>query len=693
MIRALAGYENVGPVVEEDVGKIACRFLSQTLRGFSIFRDRKIYQADFSRGRAMGNAGKFVALAMFALLVFQLKRSISLTVTIKVTAFFAYAAILPLLVIVSLSDRYLQQVELKIVEDAQKQAKKIIERLDEEYSLYLRIQAEKLDDLLERRFSSDADILEKPSVLKALDEEIYRLYQHNEIIIVDKEGRDFMQGFSPRFIMNRSLLRHTGRDATQILTADSYRSSIDLPLLAFNLASDMYTRRRRIEYFGVGDIDLGVFYKLLFPGRTDRRKMAFAAIFWKQSRLHENFIHNHPGSNNASNRTFRLAVLNRESENVIYAERQSHELQRLMNMASRKQTTQYALLDFAGKKYITVVAPGINLNKLVLAAMIPAEIVYAARQKITRRIPFVALVLLLMSGATVFLLRSWIFKPLEELRFGINAIAARDFHKRLDVVCDNELGRLLSTFNWSLENLQELQIARIVQESILPEPKFVMNRLTVHAFSETMSTLGGDYFDIQQIDEERVLLFVGDATGHDVPAALSMAMARAVVINEQKQGLAVEKLMSQLNSVFNALRAQGVKDFMTAICAEFNSRTGEVLIMNYGHCYPLIITGADRLPEMQKEVKGLPPGFAGKNANKVFRLNLMPGQSLMLFTDGLIEFTDSAGAIAGFDGLLNIVKESFSEDPAEHLAVIRERVKLVSPQLEDDRTVMIARFS
>jgi sigma-B regulation protein RsbU (phosphoserine phosphatase) len=189
--------------------------------------------------------------------------------------------------------------------------------------------------------------------------------------------------------------------------------------------------------------------------------------------------------------------------------------------------------------------PGQKLEKMLLSALFPAELVTQKIELLKIKALLLMLLLIFLSIATVYLLQNWIFQPLQELKVGIEAFAQRNFHKRLTVSSKNELGKLMLAFNDSFETLQDLEVAKIVQESVLPDPYLSLNNLEIIAKTEVMTRLGGDYFDILPQKDEKVLIFIGDATGHGIPAALSMAMAKSVMIHESLADMDQEKLMQK----------------------------------------------------------------------------------------------------------------------------------------------------
>lgn len=558
-ILALARSEGPFFAGGHEIGKapILCRFIHQNWRGFSFFKNNPVPGAREIRMKMLALLLRVLLISGFVLSVYQLKRPIALTVKLKIFAFFAYSICLPLLVIASLTMQYIVQSEASLINGLRSDSQRVIEKIDHDYEWYLKKQAKNLSSYFRQTIENDPSILADKSALKKFDQGLYEAVCHDEVIILDPLGNDLLQGTGTRVSRNRGLLKSIGADALKISLSEHVSEVRNkFQILALHLAVDLYHKQNCISYLGVGDYELGVFYLLLRPVGYDVGKTLFATVLWQLENLHRHYIVS--SFQNKSSRPVdrQLAVLDIQDDRFVVApEKAGSGLMRFMKLSLNRHSNQSDLLRVNGRDYIAVAIPGKNLNKLILAALVPAEIVKRHSATIIFRAQIFAVLLVLVMMATFFLLHAWIFRPLAGLKAGIEAIAARNFHKRLEIVCDNELGRLTAAFNHSLETLQELAVAGVVQESLLPEPHLSLNRVEVVAKINAMTDLGGDYFDMVRLDGERLLIFIGDATGHGIPAALSMAMAKAVLLHESQREISASGLMHQLNQVFCSLRA------------------------------------------------------------------------------------------------------------------------------------------
>lgn len=697
IIIALASNEemhNVPDATQISGPAVACRFLNQTWRGFALFRQKGLTDPASIKATITAQAIKFLLVFLFVLFVYQLRNPVSITVKLKIAAFFSYAIILPLLVIASLTMQYVSQSEAEMMNELKNEAFRTIEKLDAHYDWFLQHRAESLTRYLVDKVETNPELLQHHDSLVQLHEDLKKIANPGEVMMADSSGIDFFQGISHKISRDRSLIHNAGMDILKIfISGDLTNASRNASHLVMMLHTDMYKLQNKISYLGIGDFELSIFYRMLQPRGGDISKLIFSGISWELHRLQREHVADYCRTELASAENMQIAAFCRVEEELFMSPQEGQQqLIRLMNMSVNRRITQITQMKLNGKGYIAVAMPGRKLSKLILAALLPIDNILRQREILVTRARFAGMFLCLLTMATMYLLQSWIFRPLEELKAGISAIANRKFNKRLDLVCQNEFGKLMAAFNHSLETLQELEVARIVQESILPETRLVHNRIEVVAQSMTMKNLGGDYFDMIPLDDHKVIILIGDATGHGIPAALSMAMAKAIIIHELLRGMEDLKLMQQINSVFSKLRARGSKDFMTALCVQIDSSTGCGRIINAGHCFPILYKGKTGEATLLSAKNALPPGFDPEPVFIPATFRLESGDSLALFTDGFVECLNNKGLQIGFNGLAELIATTACADTADHIARIFQKLSQWSAERQDDCTMVMVRF-
>jgi sigma-B regulation protein RsbU (phosphoserine phosphatase) len=280
---------------------------------------------------------------------------------------------------------------------------------------------------------------------------------------------------------------------------------------------------------------------------------------------------------------------------------------------------------------------------------------------------------------------------MKELKLSVDAIGNKNFRFRANLTSENEFGKLGAAFNQSLENLGELDLANVVQQTLLPEKKFKQNNLTILTFSRYMSKLGGDCFSINKKENDVVSVFLGDISGHGIPAALNMAITRSILLYEENLGYPSETPLHALNKIFLSLRSAENKDYLTAQIIDFNSKDGSFSYINAGQTYPLLLKKNGEDAEYLKNV-GLPVGFSKKAQYKAVSGTLENGDTLIMITDGFIEAFNDSKIMLGFDGFKELVKSSWDQDIDVFQNNILEGFKKWTKNPGDDISILLVRY-
>jgi serine phosphatase RsbU (regulator of sigma subunit)/CHASE2 domain-containing sensor protein len=239
----------------------------------------------------------------------------------------------------------------------------------------------------------------------------------------------------------------------------------------------------------------------------------------------------------------------------------------------------------------------------------------------------------------------------------------------------------------------ELQAAREIQMSMLP-PRAVLAstdpRLEADALLEPARSVGGDLFDFARIDEDRVRFLIGDVTGKGVPAALYMAMSKALtsfVLNRENPdlGAAVTSVNEEL------LRGGTGALSVTMVIGILDLKTGEVSLVCAGHEDPITLT-PDGKAESHRLEGGPPLGLA-EFPYPVETLKLSPGDALVLVTDGITEAQDPAGELYGRKKVTAVVASN-GGSAVSLCEGLRDSVRAFEAGVDptDDLTVMALRY-
>jgi serine phosphatase RsbU (regulator of sigma subunit) len=277
---------------------------------------------------------------------------------------------------------------------------------------------------------------------------------------------------------------------------------------------------------------------------------------------------------------------------------------------------------------------------------------------------------LLVGAALSLLLALHITRPVSVLTRGVEAIGQGRLDTRIDVKSGKELQTLAHTFNGMAQRLdenrralieheriaRELEIAHEIQATLLPARLPHFPNIEMDAYYNAASEVGGDYFDLVPVDDDRLMIVVGDVAGKGVPGLIIMAMVRILVRALSRNPEKPAALMRQLNELLR--RDMKSNMFVTLFWGILDTRTGSLDFANAGHM-PLIVYRASRRAADAFRATAKPLGVF---SDEIFcsgledhRITLNPGDCILQFTDGLNEMRNVAGEEYGIERLKEVL--------------------------------------
>jgi len=229
----------------------------------------------------------------------------------------------------------------------------------------------------------------------------------------------------------------------------------------------------------------------------------------------------------------------------------------------------------------------------------------------------------------------------------------------------------------------ELLLARDIQQGLLLEAVPRLPGWEIHAISLPARDLGGDLYDFLPLGEERHGIMIGDVSGKGLPAALRMAVARTVFRYAARRGATPGPTLADVNRGIIADIPQGM---ITMLYAVLDLRHGIVQVANAGHHYPLLLNG--RVSEL--ELSGLPLGVDGDVDYEEICADIEPGATVMMYTDGVVEATNSSGEYFGYERLERLLIESATLKPRALVARLLHELRAWSDAGQDDDITVVA---
>ena len=247
----------------------------------------------------------------------------------------------------------------------------------------------------------------------------------------------------------------------------------------------------------------------------------------------------------------------------------------------------------------------------------------------------------------------------------------------------------------ALEHLQkELSIASNIQVSMLPPgSRLFPDRTEVQAYAimEPAKNVGGDFYDAFFAAPNRLFIAVGDVSGKGVPAALFMARTITQLRMEAVRRRSPSAVLEAVNRALCDGNDEGM--FVTLFCGVLDTESGQFSFANAGHNPPLFID-ADGRPEFLKLKKGLVAGIMDNARYPVDVRQLNPGETILLYTDGVTEAMNMASDFYSEERLLAMVRRAPGREPRHLVDEVRADIGafVVDAPQADDITMLAVRY-
>ena len=211
---------------------------------------------------------------------------------------------------------------------------------------------------------------------------------------------------------------------------------------------------------------------------------------------------------------------------------------------------------------------------------------------------------------------------------------------------------------------EELELARSLQLSSLPSSFPVDPRFRLHAAMLPAKEVGGDFYDFLLLEEQRLAIFIGDASGKGVSAALFIAMARSLLRSAVARGASPAEALAQANDVLAADNPTMM--FATAFVGVLDLASRRLSFANAGHNPPMLLP-RDGRPDWMRGTAGIALGVMEGFEYEGAEIALRPGDALLLYTDGVTEAIASDGGFYG-EERLSALASGTTTDPAALVA-------------------------
>jgi serine phosphatase RsbU (regulator of sigma subunit) len=307
----------------------------------------------------------------------------------------------------------------------------------------------------------------------------------------------------------------------------------------------------------------------------------------------------------------------------------------------------------------------------------------------------------LFAGVLIFS----ISRAVNRIEKGTRAVERGDFSYRIKMKRHNQLGAMAQSFDSMTasiasllasvsekERLQsEIEIAATIQRNLLPKEGPQFGGVSFSAHFEPTTSIGGDYYDVFNLDKSRLAVAIGDVSGHGLSTGLVMAMVKAAITTLVEEGAEETSLFRRLNEL--VFRSTERRAFMTLAFTIFDLERGTIRHTNAGHLYPYLLRNGATAP-LSIECPSLPLGVRDQMTTRTVEVPLEEGDTIVYLSDGIVEAQDENGDPLGFEQLESMLGSVADRSPSAVRDTILEAVARHSGTrpADDDRTVMVLRF-
>jgi serine phosphatase RsbU (regulator of sigma subunit)/anti-sigma regulatory factor (Ser/Thr protein kinase) len=310
-----------------------------------------------------------------------------------------------------------------------------------------------------------------------------------------------------------------------------------------------------------------------------------------------------------------------------------------------------------------------------------SESINARLDESRKTILFVTAILVLVGVLGIYLLSNYFVRPIVNITRRVRRFTQGDLDSELPLEGAAEFFEISSALNDMMTRLRrdresviererlakEIEVASQIQKTLLPSQLPDLNGLEVDAFYRAASVIGGDLYDIFEIDDDRCCLIVADVSGKGVPASLVMSMLRTVIKIRAHEADAAKTILTSVNSYLTDNIPRGM--FITVLMGIYHAEQRRLNLVSAGHNPLLLYRAADKRVS-RFNPGGMPLGVPSTSdtnfddAVEEQTLDLHLGDAFIMYTDGITEAVNREGEQYGLERLEHFMGEHWRNGSA-----------------------------
>ncbi|MGE0713429.1 MAG: PP2C family protein-serine/threonine phosphatase [Planctomycetota bacterium] len=307
------------------------------------------------------------------------------------------------------------------------------------------------------------------------------------------------------------------------------------------------------------------------------------------------------------------------------------------------------------------------------------------KSELWRRIAVVTLCGAVAGILLTVLISAVLTGPIRELETDIAEVAGGNMEHQSRVRSADEIGALAHVFNIMARNLKtaqenaverkaferELNIAKEIQEKLLPERIPQIPGLDIHSHYNSAKEVGGDYYDFIVIDQTHLGIIVADVAGKGIPGAMVMTMARSLVRLASVRNVSPSDTFKKVNRILAKDIRRGM--FVTSAYMVLNVKTRTLKVASAGH-NPVVLyrakSGDNELIKPKGIALGFDKGTIFDNNIQELEVQLEPGDRIVTYTDGVNEAMNNDSEEFGDDRFYQLVKQHAGKSSKEFVDAV-----------------------
>lgn len=612
----------------------------------------------------------------------------------KLTALFLFANMAPICILGIIAKGYLENKSFSLKNGIMADLEKKLREFDANYDSLFDKYAFEINEKVDKIAEKVGNLPINEETINNL-KEIYYKYECSEFYLIASSSRiidllrdenkaeqktDFMSSFG------EAVLSYSNKKFVNAGNHDFVSNMLDPEYSEFVRNSIKNLRR-------VTELKIGLFSKIYYSNilgdRANYNGNYFVILTWEKNEFQNIFL----------NKFFKQLTINypktifyiksNDGKNIYGPEKLSIVVNSILEKNSGMAEKITGSIDLDGKKNIYVSFNGNGLKGWNLLALFPEDHIDKKLNLFIAQIVAGAFLSFLLTIIVGHILSLQFLEPIHNMGKAALAIGDRKFNHRIPIGDNDEFGHLNKVFNRVIEGLGDFEVAKIVQESLFPGNHFNVGEFNIFGRSVVMTTLGGDYYDCFEINEEYQGIIIGDVAGHGIPAGLMMAMAKSGVLTASDEiKLDPSALTTRLHKAFFAIKNEKLKRMMTFQYFVLRIKDGHFTYTNAGHCFPIIIDPVNKTAKFIDYI-ATPLGIGPKCRCKNQEFTLEKGQSLVLYTDGIVEANNEKNEQYGYDRYKEALIKYYDPDPEVFYYNLYDKVyKLWSSEPDDDLTLI-----